>query len=61
MAQITGASGLAVSSIYYYFANKYELLDRIVTEVNQQPLAIAGCGGTAVLGRAAAVARIHSQ
>ena len=60
MAQIADASGLAVSSTYY-FANKYELLDRIVTEVNQPPLAIAGCGGTAVLGRAAAVARIHSQ
>ena len=41
MAQIADASGLAVSSTYYYFANKYELLDRIVTEVNQQPLAIA--------------------
>lgn len=41
MAEIADASGLAVSSIYYYFANKYELLDRIVTEVNQQPLAIA--------------------
>ena len=41
MAQIAEAVGLGVSSIYYYFANKHQLLERIVVDVNQTPLAVA--------------------
>jgi len=41
MAQIAEAVGLEVSSIYYYFASKHEVLERIVVDVNRIPLAIA--------------------
>ena len=41
MAQIAEAVGLEVSSIYYYFASKHEVLERIVVDVNRVPLAIA--------------------
>lgn len=41
MAEIADAVGLGVSSIYYYFANKHEVLERIVDDVNRVPLAIA--------------------
>ncbi len=41
MAQIAEAVGLKVSSIYYYFSNKHEILERIVVDVNRVPLAIA--------------------
>jgi AcrR family transcriptional regulator len=41
MAQIADAVGLGVSSVYYYFGNKIEVLERIVHEVNNIPLAIA--------------------
>ncbi|MEM9033732.1 MAG: TetR/AcrR family transcriptional regulator [Actinomycetota bacterium] len=38
MAQIAEASGLQVSSIYYYFASKEDILERILDEVNRVPL-----------------------
>lgn len=41
MAQIADAVGLGVSSVYYYFGNKNQLVERIVIEVNRAPLAIA--------------------
>ncbi|MET0908436.1 MAG: TetR/AcrR family transcriptional regulator [Ilumatobacteraceae bacterium] len=41
MAQIADAVGLEVSSIYYYFSSKHEVLERIVVDVNRVPLAIA--------------------
>jgi AcrR family transcriptional regulator len=41
MTQIADAVGLGVSSVYYYFGNKIEMLERIVHEVNNIPLAIA--------------------
>jgi TetR/AcrR family transcriptional regulator len=41
MAQIAEAVGLEVSSIYYYFASKHEVLERIVVDVNRVPLRIA--------------------
>lgn len=41
MAQVAEAVGLAVSSVYYYFGNKHELVERIVIEVNRAPLDIA--------------------
>lgn len=41
MAEIAQSVGLGVSSLYYYFGNKHEVLERIVEEVNRVPLAIA--------------------
>ena len=41
MAQIAEAVGLEVSSIYYYFSSKHEVLERIVVDVNRVPLRIA--------------------
>lgn len=41
MAQIAERVGLEVTSIYYYFANKHAILERIVVDVNLVPLAIA--------------------
>ena len=41
MAQIAEAVGLEVSSIYYYFGSKHEVLERIVVDVNRVPLRIA--------------------
>lgn len=41
MAQIAGQVGLEVTSMYYYFANKRAILERIVVDVNLVPLAIA--------------------
>lgn len=41
MAQIAEAVGLEVSSIYYYFGSKHEVLERIVVDVNRVPLGIA--------------------
>ncbi len=41
MAEIAEAVGLGVSSIYYYFANKHAVLERIVVDVNSVALAIA--------------------
>lgn len=41
MAEVADEVGLGVSSIYYYFANKHEILERIVDDVNRVPLAIA--------------------
>ncbi|MDY7103034.1 MAG: TetR/AcrR family transcriptional regulator [Actinomycetota bacterium] len=38
MAEIADASGLQVSSIYYYFRSKHEILERIVNDVNRVPL-----------------------
>lgn len=38
MAQIAEASGLQVTSTYYYYASKEEILERILDEVNQVPL-----------------------
>lgn len=38
MAEIAEASGLQVSSIYYYFRSKHEILERIVNDVNRVPL-----------------------
>jgi AcrR family transcriptional regulator len=38
MAEIAEASGLGVSSIYYYFGSKHEILERIVDDVNRVPL-----------------------
>ena len=38
MAEVADASGLQVSSIYYYFRSKEEILERIVGEVNRVPL-----------------------
>jgi TetR/AcrR family transcriptional regulator len=40
MAQIAEAVGLEVSSIYYYFGSKHEVLERIVVDVNRVPLRI---------------------
>lgn len=47
MAQVADTVGLGVSSIYYYFANKHQLLERIVVDVNQAPLAIADAAAAA--------------
>lgn len=41
MAQIAEAVGLGVSSLYYYFRNKNDVLERIVVDVNRVPLDIA--------------------
>ncbi len=38
MAQVAEAVGLQVSSIYYYFGSKHEILERIVRDVNRVPL-----------------------
>lgn len=38
MAEIAEASGLQVSSLYYYFASKHEMLEAIVSDVNRIPL-----------------------
>ncbi|MEM7142960.1 MAG: TetR/AcrR family transcriptional regulator [Actinomycetota bacterium] len=38
MAEVAEASGLQVSSIYYYFRSKDEILERIIGEVNRVPL-----------------------
>lgn len=38
MAQIAEASGLGVSSLYYYFSSKDDILERILDEVNRVPL-----------------------
>lgn len=38
MADIARAAGLQVSSVYYYFGSKDEILERIVAEVNRVPL-----------------------
>jgi AcrR family transcriptional regulator len=38
MAEIAEASGLQVSSIYYYFRSKHDILERIVNDVNRIPL-----------------------
>ena len=40
MAEIARRSGLQQSSVYYYFANKQQVLDAIVTEANRAPLAL---------------------
>ena len=39
MADIATASGLQVSSLYYYFRSKHEILEAIVGEVNRIPRA----------------------
>lgn len=39
MADIAEAAGLQVSSLYYYFRSKHEILERIVGEVNRLPRA----------------------
>lgn len=39
MADIAGAAGLQVSSLYYYFRSKHEILETIVGEVNRLPQA----------------------
>lgn len=38
MAEIAEASGLQVSSLYYYFRSKEEVLEQILAEVNRVPL-----------------------
>lgn len=38
MAEVADASGLQVSSLYYYFRSKQEMLERIVADVNRIPL-----------------------
>lgn len=38
MAQVADAAGLQVSSLYYYFRSKDEILERILAEVNRVPL-----------------------
>lgn len=38
MAEIADAAGLGVSSIYYYFRSKNEIVERIVGDVNRVPL-----------------------
>jgi AcrR family transcriptional regulator len=39
MADIAAAAGLQVSSLYYYFGSKHEILETIVGEVNRLPRA----------------------
>lgn len=39
MAEIADASGLQISSLYYYFGSKHEMLERMVADVNRVPLA----------------------
>lgn len=39
MADIAAAAGLQVSSLYYYFRSKHEILETIVGEVNRLPRA----------------------
>jgi AcrR family transcriptional regulator len=39
MADIADAAGLQVSSLYYYFRSKHEILETIVGEVNRLPRA----------------------
>lgn len=39
MAEIATAAGLQVSSLYYYFRSKHEILETIVGEVNRLPRA----------------------
>ena len=41
MGEIADAVGLGVSSLYYYFRNKNEVLERILVDVNRIPLDIA--------------------
>lgn len=41
MAEIAESVGLGLSSLYYYFGGKHEVLERIVDDVNRVPLAIA--------------------
>lgn len=41
MAQIAEAAGLGVSSLYYYFRNKHEIVERIVVDANRAPLDLA--------------------
>ncbi len=57
MAEIADEVGLGVSSIYYYFRNKHDLLERIVIDVNQVPLKIAE---RARLDHPSAGQRLHS-
>ncbi|MFN3218372.1 MAG: TetR/AcrR family transcriptional regulator [Acidimicrobiales bacterium] len=40
MADIAEAVGLGVSSLYYYFQSKHDIFERIVIEVNREPLTI---------------------
>lgn len=40
MAAIADEVGLGVSSLYYYFRNKHDILERIVIDVNRVPLSI---------------------
>lgn len=39
MADIADSAGLQVSSLYYYFRSKHEILETIVGEVNRLPQA----------------------
>ncbi len=57
MAQIAEAVGLEVSSLYYYFRNKNDVLERIVVDVNRVPLAIAE---QVRLDHADPIRRLHS-